>query len=134
MQAPEDKEDIPEHVSETSSTGKRAQQSFVYPIRSLLGPVQPYEDKDIIETLLSRQFYFILFIEDIFDANLATQLQSIQLNRHFRDLHLHPISLKSLENPKGRTVVSNLQTRRNHMPFVITHRKRVHHHSIRALS
>ena len=59
MQASEDKEEIPDHVSDSSSTGKPANQQFVYPIRSLLGPVQPYGDNGIIEAMLSRKW--ILF-------------------------------------------------------------------------
>ena len=59
MQASEDKDDIPDHVSESSSTSKAAQQ-FVYPIRSLLGPLQPYGDNDIIDAMLSRTLLLLM--------------------------------------------------------------------------
>ncbi|KIM30117.1 hypothetical protein M408DRAFT_15706 [Serendipita vermifera MAFF 305830] len=52
MQASGDKEDTPDHASESSLTGKPSQK-FVYPIRSLLGPLQPYGDMDIFEEMLS---------------------------------------------------------------------------------
>ena len=56
MKAPElDKEEILERVSDSSTPAKPANQRFVYPIRSLLGPVQPYRDNGIIEAMLSRK-------------------------------------------------------------------------------
>jgi hypothetical protein len=55
MQGSDDKEERSDRGIEPSSSGGRKSQSFVYPIRSLLGPLQQSGSEDILETLLSRE-------------------------------------------------------------------------------
>lgn len=82
MQAPEDKGEIPDHVSDSPSAGQPANQQFVYPIRSLLGPVQPYGDNGVIEAMLSRKMIRFRSIWLPSLLNLATApIKSAQVER-----------------------------------------------------
>ncbi|KAG8853487.1 Light-sensor Protein kinase [Serendipita sp. 411] len=53
MQSPDDRDEPSNRSSEHSSTSGDRSKSFVFPIRSLLGPVQPTSEIDILDALLT---------------------------------------------------------------------------------
>jgi hypothetical protein len=62
MQSSDGHEDSGDQTPDTSITPGRLQ-SFVYPIRSLLGPVQPSRDTSVFDALLSRESDFLCYFD-----------------------------------------------------------------------